>query len=117
MLHTFTAEPDSGAGVAEGPSGASASALPPHGLNIAKVTATYTALLQVPFCSSCYSSAPLLSMHRLFVLDFSILSVLNFSILSVLSHRLVLNFSILSVLNFSILSVLSHSRCHTRAHA
>ena len=63
MLDTFTAEPGGGAGLAEEPPTTSGSALPPHGIDIAKVTATYTALLQVPSCASCYSSAPGLPTH------------------------------------------------------
>lgn len=51
MLHTFTAEPGGGAGLAEEAPTTSSSDLPPHGIDIAKVTATYTALLQVPSCT------------------------------------------------------------------
>lgn len=51
MLHTFTAESDGGAGLAEEAPTTSGSDLPPHGIDIAKVTATYTALLQVPSIS------------------------------------------------------------------
>ena len=47
MLHAFTARPEGEGDLAEDPPTTSGSAPPPHNIDIAKVTATYTALLQV----------------------------------------------------------------------
>ncbi|KAL3150237.1 hypothetical protein ABBQ32_000095 [Trebouxia sp. C0010 RCD-2024] len=47
MLHAFMDRPDGGMGLAEEPPTTSGSGPRPHGIDIAKVTATYTALLQV----------------------------------------------------------------------
>ena len=47
MLHNFAARPDEGQGPAEQSPSTSGSSLPPHGINIALVIETYTALLQV----------------------------------------------------------------------
>lgn len=55
MLHAFTDRPDGGVGLAEEPPSTSGSGPPPHGIDIAKVTATYTALLQVLQLCSCHT--------------------------------------------------------------
>lgn len=47
MLHAFTARPEGEGDLAADPPITSGSAPPPHNIDIAKVTATYTALLQV----------------------------------------------------------------------
>ena len=76
MLHAFTSEPGGGAGLAEEPPTTSGCALPPHGLDIAKVTATYTALLQVPSCT----------LLLLCFLCICSCLVLNLGTLNILSH-------------------------------
>ena len=47
MLHTFAARSGEEAGLAEEPPTTSGSSPPPHGIDIHKVTDTFTALLQV----------------------------------------------------------------------